>query len=222
MKNSTNAARKTNNRQVLTNAADSGIMNEPEEIMNNDDRRSRKTIKTIQDTLLRLLAFKTLSEIKIVEFCQLADINRTTFYLHFDNIEEVAISIRDTIIERIFEQNTEESFLYTLEHPLKFLNACTEVISSYEGFENFVRRSPEASYFLDKMKNAFSERAYAEYMYQNPEKDGRAYYVINFMAAGTFDAYIAWLRSDKSIPLSSIFDACADMFAAGHTALSKI
>ena len=57
------------------------------------DRRSRKTIGAIQNTTLQLLCTRRLGEIKIVDLCMAADINRTTFYLHFRNIREVLASL---------------------------------------------------------------------------------------------------------------------------------
>lgn len=51
--------------------------------MNKKDKRSRKTVSAIQSTLLELLCTKRVQEIKIVDLCTAADINRTTFYLHF-------------------------------------------------------------------------------------------------------------------------------------------
>ena len=71
--------------------------------MRKEDKRSRKTIKAIQDALLRMLAEKRLSDIKIVDLCKNADINRTTFYLHFESTEQVLLSIREEIVKRIFD-----------------------------------------------------------------------------------------------------------------------
>ena len=57
--------------------------------MKKADKRSRKTVKAIQDALLQMLSEKNLSDIKIIELCRRADINRTTFYLHFGNTDVV-------------------------------------------------------------------------------------------------------------------------------------
>ncbi len=187
--------------------------------MKKEDKRSRKTVKAIQDALLSMLAEYSLSDIKIIELCRRADINRTTFYLHYENVDEVQRSIREGMVERIFEKYKSESFLYTLEHPLDFLVVCIEVITSYEGFENFVRRSAEAPYFLEELKKAFVSRAYAEYTNQSLNKNDYAFYILHFMTAGTFDTFIVWLRSDKSVPLSSILDRCAKMLSSGYEAL---
>ena len=61
--------------------------------MTKKDKRSRKTVRAIQDTLLRLLCTKRLREIRIVDLCTEADINRTTFYLHFCGLGDVLGSL---------------------------------------------------------------------------------------------------------------------------------
>ena len=70
--------------------------------MNKMDKRSQKTIRAIQSTLLQLLCAKQVREIKIVDLCTAADINRTTFYLHYTGIADVLEGLRNEITERIF------------------------------------------------------------------------------------------------------------------------
>ncbi len=189
--------------------------------MKKADKRSRKTVKAIQDALLQMLSEKNLSDIKIIELCRRADINRTTFYLHFDNTDDVLRSIREEIVERIFTQYQGESFLYTMEHPMNFLMTCTQVIASYEGFERFVRLSREAVYFLEELKKCFASKVYDDFKSEYPHCNGASFYIINFITAGTFDMFIVWLRSDQSYPLEQLFDRCSKIFATGHESLSE-
>lgn len=186
-----------------------------------EDKRSRKTVKAIQNALLDMLAEQSLADIKIVDLCRRADINRTTFYLHYANTDEVQQSIREEIVGGIFERYRGESLLYALEHPLPFLNVCMKAITSYEGLENFVRHSAEAACFLEDLKKAFVTRALDEYYGETPNGTPYAYYLINFMTAGTLNTFTAWLLSDKKQPLPSILDRCAKMLAAGREALTE-
>ena len=47
------------------------------------DRRKRKTQTTITAVFYQLLTKKSYEEISVSQICQVADINRGTFYLHF-------------------------------------------------------------------------------------------------------------------------------------------
>ena len=70
--------------------------------MNKKDKRSRKTARAVQNALLRLLCERRIDEIKIFDLCTAADINRTTFYLHYAGITDVLDELRDEITERVF------------------------------------------------------------------------------------------------------------------------
>ena len=53
------------------------------------DRRSKRTDKLLQESLVELLQMKNLQEITVSELTETADLSRTTFYLHNDNIDQL-------------------------------------------------------------------------------------------------------------------------------------
>ena len=64
-----------------------------------EDRRVRKTKKAIQDVFCEMTKDKKLNEITIKELCAKADINKSTFYLHYRDIYDLANSIQSTLIQ---------------------------------------------------------------------------------------------------------------------------
>ena len=50
------------------------------------DRRTKRTKKLLTDAFITLLSTKNLNEITIKELCDTADINRGTFYLHYQDL----------------------------------------------------------------------------------------------------------------------------------------
>ncbi len=59
--------------------------------MNKSDRRARKTQSSIKQILIHLLKQKELEKITVTELCELADINRSTFYSHYCDIYELLV-----------------------------------------------------------------------------------------------------------------------------------
>ena len=55
--------------------------------MEKSDLRYEKNEAAILDAFLELLLEENFSEIKVSQICQRAKINRSTFYLHYDNKE---------------------------------------------------------------------------------------------------------------------------------------
>lgn len=60
------------------------------------DRRTRKTRKAIQNALMQLSVTKRINEITVTDVTQAADINRSTFYLHYNSVYEVLADIETT------------------------------------------------------------------------------------------------------------------------------
>ena len=59
------------------------------------DRRTLYTINIIKDTFLQLLQTQSYLKITVSELCWKADITRSTFYLHFNSINDVLNRVLD-------------------------------------------------------------------------------------------------------------------------------
>ncbi|NMB29655.1 MAG: TetR/AcrR family transcriptional regulator [Clostridiaceae bacterium] len=75
-----------------------------------DDRRTRRTVDALQKSLIKLLLKKSLRDITITELTELADISRTTFYLHYTDINDLFSSLEDDTYKR-FEKIIHESLV---------------------------------------------------------------------------------------------------------------
>ncbi|WP_119326738.1 TetR/AcrR family transcriptional regulator [Companilactobacillus musae] len=73
------------------------------------DRRTLYTINIIKDSFLDLINQKTYTQINVAELCRQADITRSTFYLHFDNLTDVLNNVLDDAF--LFNQSTSLSTL---------------------------------------------------------------------------------------------------------------
>ena len=62
------------------------------------DRRTVYTVNVIKDSFLELIQDNPSSKITIKKICQTADIGRSTFYLHFDSINDVLNTVLDDAI----------------------------------------------------------------------------------------------------------------------------
>lgn len=192
--------------------------------MNRKDKRSRKTVSAIQNTLLQLLCSRRVREIKIVDLCTAADINRTTFYLHYAGITDVLDELRDEITERVFAATDPTTDFLDPQDPLPFLTTATGVFETYPHFADFIRHSQDADVFLTKLKNEFTAKLCRRYLQscENGEENAEcAECVFRFLTAGVLDTYTEWLKSDRSVAFSTILAKCAPIVAAGQEILAK-
>lgn len=68
---------------------------------NPDDRRVKMTKKILKETLVSLMREKSIHELSIKKVCEAAEINRSTFYHHYQSISELYDDIIKDILTDI-------------------------------------------------------------------------------------------------------------------------
>ncbi len=86
------------------------------------DRRVKYTQKVIKDTFLSLLEKKDISNITVTEICEIADINRATFYRYYLDVYDLLKKIEDEFMDQINNsqpfKNLSEYSLYSFAHEI--------------------------------------------------------------------------------------------------------
>lgn len=78
------------------------------------DRRTAYTKMVIKDSLYRLLGKKHLQNITVKELCELADINRATFYRNYQDIYDLFEKLEEELTEEAFRDHDMENDRYRL------------------------------------------------------------------------------------------------------------
>lgn len=68
-------------------------------MMKRSDARVRYTRKVLKESLLSLLKEKPINKITVKEVCELAELNRATFYSHYSDCFAMLESIEDELVE---------------------------------------------------------------------------------------------------------------------------
>ena len=69
----------------------------------NMDRRLRKTEEAIQNAFIELANKESYDRIKLSELIDLADLNKSTFYLHYQSLEGVSYAVEDRLVAGIVD-----------------------------------------------------------------------------------------------------------------------
>ncbi len=70
-------------------------------IENSQDRRVKRTKTLLQKTLVELMLEKKVSQISVKELTQRADVNRSTFYLHYLDIYDMLEQMENEFVGRV-------------------------------------------------------------------------------------------------------------------------
>lgn len=66
------------------------------------DRRIRKTEQALRNAFTQLLHEKDFSQITVKELCGRADINKSTFYLHYKDLYDLASRMKRQLLESVY------------------------------------------------------------------------------------------------------------------------
>lgn len=71
--------------------------------MNKSESKYFNTARKIDDAFLEILEKKDLEYITVKEICKKANVNRSTFYLHYETIYDLLNESADYVLEMFFE-----------------------------------------------------------------------------------------------------------------------
>ncbi len=90
------------------------------------NRRVRMTKKVIQDAYLELMERSASEKISVTDICKAADVNRSTFYAHYEDIPSLRAELERDVMERIPTMTdnlitSQTQFLDMLEHFFSYI-----------------------------------------------------------------------------------------------------
>lgn len=124
----------------------------------NLNRSSEKTKKLIKNTFAELIKEnQELNRITVSELVKRADINRGTFYSHYDSIYDVAEELEAEIIKVLFENKQK---LNSLDDIFNYLDEVISYLKENEDMYRLLLASNEPQVFLKKLNHSIFEKLY--------------------------------------------------------------
>jgi len=183
------------------------------------DRRTRKTVNALRTAFLELLRQKPADKITVTEITKLADVDRKTFYLHYDSIDALADELLREEVERmskvVNEVTIHESGTFDLLELFRVLSA--ELVLEFgEKADVLVHTDMERviAHLEPLFVNAIVENdslQLAEHL--GPHLD----IFVSFFCAGLLAMYRRWVDTNSELPLED-FSAMASAVVAGGVA----
>lgn len=183
------------------------------------DRRVRRTKKLLFNSLTKLMLQKKINKISVTELTELADVNRSTFYLYYKDIYDMIDKIETEMFNELSAQLKK---LYmpesTYENILSFFIYVFEFIRENSDFCKVLLGREGDSTFLNKFKEAIIDS-------QPPVATingiGSRYYM-PFFISGCIGAIQQWLEDDMKVPPKEIAVFVIDLISGGVNSLNII
>ncbi len=164
--------------------------------MNNEkeNRRVKYTKMAIKNSFLELLKEKSISKISVKEICDIADVNRSTFYNYYLDQYDLLSSVEEELISGITNHLDNYDFSDKSDAPIDMIKRILDYIQSEKDIFNIFFNSSDL-FFVEKIIKIIGKQ-YILSTYQNYSLTKiEAEYYFSFVGFGTIGVIQLWLRN---------------------------
>jgi AcrR family transcriptional regulator len=185
-----------------------------------DDRRIRKTKKAIKNAFMSLATKNEISKITVTEISDLADINRKTFYSHYDDVFAVVHDIEMEIAVKLVDFIDDYDIIALRFNPYPIFKKLTEILNDDIDFYHLLVNAPISTTIFDKVRVMLKDKFLKIFMSENIRVSSIALsFMLDFMSTGMLGAYKEWFNSDREISLEELSKHIGQMVFGGLNAI---
>ena len=161
---------------------------------------SRKTRNLIKKTFAELIhEKKELNKVTVTELVKRANLTRSTFYTHYDNIYEVA---QDYQLQTISLLCNDDLILYSKDDIKNYFDNIIECLKKNENIYKLLLSANESLLFLETLKQIAGHKIYDALKFSNHSK-----YLeldISFFMNGIILEFLKYFRDESNYSLDEI------------------
>lgn len=171
------------------------------------DKRIIKTRGKIKNAFMNLVMESDAAEITISDLTEKAGINRSTFYLHYKNIDAVIKDIDEEIQKKI-KLCIESLDVYSVYDDIYSVFAkLTEMLNEAPAVKNYILDSSSSLFLIARIKEILYETTVNALKKTFPQLDiSKVVYPLTFAASGIIDSYVKWAHSDGNVSMESLIE----------------
>jgi len=183
------------------------------------DRRTRRTKKLLTDAFIDLLSSKKLNEITIKELCDKADINRGTFYLHYQDIYDLKQQIETDLYKELAKFIFPITTMNELDSYQLFYDLFSFTKRNEHLFTTLLGPNGDIS-FLTELKTLFKQYYLSPLLMEQYSSYAKNIeYAYDFISAGFAELVTRWLMSEHPDSIEDMARLTSKMVFDGLPAL---
>ena len=183
------------------------------------DRRVRKTRQQLQDGFIYLRKQKDLKDITVKELCELTDLNRGTFYLHYKDIYDLSEQLEESLFVSFQEVLDKHSIAYEdnpIDTPEPLLRDVLALIKDNSEFCTMLLSDTGEIAFFNKLKKLVLDIAFKKCIdLFDFNKKEHFTYSYNFILYGCIGIIESWLLNGLKEPPEEIAELASQMILDG-------
>lgn len=171
------------------------------------DKRIKKTKQAIKNAYMELRTKKSIEKITIKELCELADINKSTFYSHYEDIYALSDAMEYEMVLTIIS-SIPRDLDYTFENPELFTKEVTIAFSRYRSQIHVLFSGKSQTHLAAHLETIIKKIIYAKY--PEYENDIEKNILLSYCIHGAYNASL----SNPSAPPETILRVLENVMKA--------
>lgn len=177
----------------------------------NLNHSSVKTKNLIRNAFAELIKEnQELNKVTVSELVKRADINRSTFYNHYDSIYDVAEEFEAEVIKVLFENNKK---IETKEDVFLYLDNVINYLKENEEIYRLLLSSKDPLLFLERLNHSILNKLYNSLLNNvNFKKDKSLKFNITFYTDGIINQVLKYFNGSTDCSLDEICKYSKEIF----------
>ncbi|MBP1947460.1 TetR/AcrR family transcriptional regulator [Virgibacillus litoralis] len=159
------------------------------------DRRKKYTRKILKESIITLLAEKPISAITVKEICEMADINRSTFYTHYADHYDLLDKIEAEISEDMIKYLSSYSFTIEEESQRMTQKLLEYITINKFMFQTLLMKNGDPT-FEQRLMNIAQRFMMKNRMAVNHINEVESRYFSTFVVSGAINVIKDWIEND--------------------------
>ncbi|NLJ95246.1 MAG: TetR family transcriptional regulator [Clostridiaceae bacterium] len=174
------------------------------------DPRVRKTKRAIRSALKTLLTKKDLDEITVKEISEVAEINRKTFYNHYDDMYHLVEEIEDEMVD-VFTEALNQFDFSNLDDSHEFFHQIHYIFDNKTSLRTHLKTLGFRTSVVQKVTTAM-KKSLMDILSNKLDLDKNVLAIsIEYWAAGTIAVFERWYRDDINLEVEQIIDTLENL-----------
>ena len=161
--------------------------------MAKNDRRVRYTKQVIKSSLLELLQTKPFEQITVKELCQKADINRATFYSHYDTLISLIEEIEYEECKELFDML--DDILVDENHLVHSTTILLQFLKEHSTLRDIFLRRIVIGTGLTKLTQDHMSKTLDRIITKGKLNRTQAYWLLSFIVHGMRESLHQWFEA---------------------------
>lgn len=185
------------------------------------DRRIMRTKKAIQRAYFQLLKEKGEEKITVTDIAKEADIDRKTFYLHYESTDQIIREFAETKTKEMLLRLTVKSFFLRSFDKGIFAREANAMLKEHLELGKILANNPNMGFFWSQLQDTSVEMLVEIYSRHSRLPKSDLTIQVSFFVAGAASVYQRWLRDEIPCTLEQLGEKVSEIAFSGAQSLLK-